>query len=1299
MATYHLHVRIISRSKGRSSVAAAAYRSRSTLRDERQGLTFDYRENKDCAYSEIMAPDNAEKWMYDREKLWNHIELIENRKNSQLSRDIEIALPKELTLEQNIDLIRDYIEQNFVSMGMIADLNIHNKDNNPHAHIMLTMRRIEGKGFGTKKDARSWNAKHLTLKWRKEWADLHNHHMAKHGYDVRIDHRSYKEQGINIIPQIKLGITSHYKDPEFDRVAEYKRIAFENGKEIINNPKIALDHLSRMQSTFTHDDILRYVHEHSDRSQFYDAVSAIEKSPELVLIQENDYSKYNRYTSRSLVLIENQMIKDASKLSNRKTHHIPKQIIDQAIVSRGLSVEQAVALRQAINGNDLHVIIGDAGSGKTYTMGAVKEVFEASGYKLRGVALSNVAARGLERDTGIRSTNIAKLITNWDVHNKDQLDANTVLVIDEAGMVGTRQMQRMLAEAQRVGAQVIPIGDLKQTQAVEAGGAFRALLEHAGASRLRQVWRQKIDWQIEATYFFSGDEKHFGKGIDLYVEHGLVHEFGTLNIAADSMLSDYVQSFTPDTSAFMTAYKNEDVDRLNRLCRHKLKQDTFYIDRREYEVSTSSGVKLFAAGDRIQFLKKDREMGVDNGTFGTVKEVSKDGCMVVELGDKHRIAFDTKYYNAITYGYAATVHKLQGATVDKCYVLASQGFDRHLSYVAMTRHRHDMNLYWSHDNFENLEHLKRSFSSLADKELIKDYGGTPQDIIDKHLNKLTRHDATFDEKQLKDVLSKLDEMEQEELKERIVMVGDGVDGSWHYTTEEMIETEKRLFENAAVMGERKTHCLDKALVDDAISRTKTNKSIRFALSKTLGGSDLTIIESRHQEDKIYIANILAEAYKKQDYMVDAVTLSGAGAENFTKATGIQSATTFKRLWELDSGKNVLSDRSVLVVDNANMIDTKILDRLIVNAEKSGAKMILLGDMQTAQSVGAGGAYRGIIERCRGNIALIDRNKKTFDWEDKAKALLRQDWDSAGKGVDILAFNGVVQRVDDKATAVVDDWFNGVEKEKSYISNVMITHRNKDVAMLNSMARSRLAEAGYLDLTKQTAIVNQSNDELNFAAGDRILFLRKDADMGIQAGTFGTIRHIENDVLDVRLVDATRVKVNTRLYNDLTHGYAVNIYKSANMKVDNTYIMTSKGFDKQSFSAALEAHTKSSRVYHEDTYKEFRRLVSRPRDKELVADYPMERQAYKITVTPFTGAKGHTKFIEVKPQVNKKHLKQQVTRKAQAFAAQVANKARLRSDQAKDMVIKVERMPMDQYQQKQLSKDKAVKKDKGQGIEF
>lgn len=208
MAAYRCSVKLIKRSTGRSATAAAAYRAGVEINDERTGQTHNYARRKGVVHTEILAPDHAPDWMQDRSKLWNAVEQAERRKDAQLAREFQLNLPHELDDKTRLAITREFIQRECVDRGMVADIAVHEPDEggdnrNHHAHVMVTLRSIDGEGFG-KKD-RSWNDTALLEQWREKWADIQNREFEKAGLEVRVDHRSLEAQGIDREPEPKLG--------------------------------------------------------------------------------------------------------------------------------------------------------------------------------------------------------------------------------------------------------------------------------------------------------------------------------------------------------------------------------------------------------------------------------------------------------------------------------------------------------------------------------------------------------------------------------------------------------------------------------------------------------------------------------------------------------------------------------------------------------------------------------------------------------------------------------------------------------------------------------------------------------------------------------------------------------------------------------------------------------------------------------------------------------------------------------------------------------------------------------------
>jgi len=235
IAIYHWNIGIVSRGKGKSAVAAAAYRSGEKLTNEWDGMTHDYTRKGGVVHTEIMLPPHAPPSFADRSTLWNSVELYEKAGNAQLAREIDAALPTELSREEQIRLVREYCSSQFVSRGMCVDYAIHDTDSgNPHCHIMLTMRPLDGRGAWAAKskkeydldengerirlpsgrykthkvDLTGWNDKDNTLLWRKAWADYTNDFLERNGSPERIDHRSNAERGIDELPTVHMGVAA-----------------------------------------------------------------------------------------------------------------------------------------------------------------------------------------------------------------------------------------------------------------------------------------------------------------------------------------------------------------------------------------------------------------------------------------------------------------------------------------------------------------------------------------------------------------------------------------------------------------------------------------------------------------------------------------------------------------------------------------------------------------------------------------------------------------------------------------------------------------------------------------------------------------------------------------------------------------------------------------------------------------------------------------------------------------------------------------------------------------------------------
>lgn len=740
MAIYHFELKIISRGDGRSAVAAAAYRHAARMEFEREDRVADFSNKRNVAHSEFSLPESAPEWLraiaQDRAAaevsaaFWNMVEHSEARRDAQLAKEFELALPKELTKDQNIALVRDFIAQQILARGMIADWAYHDIDTNPHVHIMTALRPLAEDGFGSKKVAvldkdgtpqrgrdskiqyRLWAGDRASLHdMRAAWADIQNVHLAQHGIDARVDHRSYAEQGIELTPQGKVGVRTRNiakeakaegREADLERMALHEDVRRENATRIDRRPEIVIEAVSREKSVFDERDIAKHLHRWiDDGQQFQNLLARIMASPELVMLAgegvdfETGAVRPAQFATREMIVIEETMARQAVHLSTHGAFGARSDIRNEVLAGhRQLSVEQHNAIELATGDERLALVVGRAGAGKTTMMKAAREIWEASGYRVVGGALAGKAAEGLQKEAGIESRTLASWALQWE-RGRLKLDDKTVFVMDEAGMVSSRQMADFVSAAAHAGAKIVLVGDADQLQPIEAGGAFRALSEQIGYAELSTIYRQREQWMRDASMALA--RGNVADALAAYQDHGHIIEKATKDEALEAMVADWVADYDPDRTTLMMAFMRKDVATLNALAREGLRQKGIIEEGHAFR--TANGVRNFAPGDQIVFLENEGPLGVMNGMIGRVV-AAEPGRIVAEVGDDNRrVEVEQHLYAKLDHGYATTIHKSQGVTIDKVKVLASTMFDRHLTYVALTRHRDEVQLYAGADEF------------------------------------------------------------------------------------------------------------------------------------------------------------------------------------------------------------------------------------------------------------------------------------------------------------------------------------------------------------------------------------------------------------------------------------------------------------------------------------------------------------------------------------------------------------------------------------------------------------------------
>ncbi|MBZ9994089.1 Ti-type conjugative transfer relaxase TraA [Mesorhizobium sp. BH1-1-4] len=770
MAIYHLHAQIIGRGEGRSAVASAAYRHCARMEIEAEARVADYSNKKGLAHSEFALPEAAPAWLRTlidgrdaagaSAALWNAVEIFEKRADAQFMREMDLALPVELTREQNIELVRAFVSEQILPRGMVADWAYHDSPGNPHIHLMTTLRPLTEEAFGPKRIAvldengnplriksklhprgkivyRLWAGDDQTLnEWREAWAALQNLHLARQGLDIRVDHRSFEERGLDLLPTSKIGVGATHiareaeareREVELDRLRLFEDQRQESAKRIVRRPEIILDMIARERSVFDERDLAKLVHRYvDDPGTFANVMARLMTSPELVrLLRETlDFETGERMpeklATRTMIRTEADMARQALHLSGEETFAISNDALAVTFHEHAyLHDEQRAAVEYVTGASRIVAIVGLAGAGKTTALKAAREAWEREGFRVVGGALAGKAAEGLEKEAAIPARTLASWELRWG-RGTDLLDAKTVFVMDEAGMVASRQMALFVNSVARSGAKLVLVGDGEQLQPIEAGAAFRAIHDRVGYVVLENVRRQKQDWMRKASVDFARGRT--GDAINAYRARGKVLASQTKAEAIKMLIADWNRDFDPVKSSIILAHLRRDVRTLNEQARAALIERNLIGEG--FQFQTEQGARYFAGGDQVVFLRNEISLGVKNGMIGRVAE-AKLGRIVVEIGDdKRRVEIAQAFYRAVDHGYATTIHKSQGATVDRVKVLASLSLDKHLSYVAMTRHREDVALYYGRRSFEKAGGLIPLLSRRNAKETTLDYAGS-----------------------------------------------------------------------------------------------------------------------------------------------------------------------------------------------------------------------------------------------------------------------------------------------------------------------------------------------------------------------------------------------------------------------------------------------------------------------------------------------------------------------------------------------------------------------------------------------
>lgn len=425
------------------------------------------------------------------------------------------------------------------------------------------------------------------------------------------------------------------------------------------------------------------------------------------------------YTTRETVAMEDATFALAEKMRNRG------HAVDLA-TGESLAGEHLEVVRAALGDEGLFILQGPPGSGKTTAARALVDSYRSAGYDVYGAAVTGKAAEGLREAADIDARTLAAWRRDWK-YKPDSGGKPSVMIVDEASMLSLQDMRPLLEHADEWNMKLILIGDVDQLPPVGAGDPYRRMLEEFSSARLTEIHRQQVEWMRDASNALVRGE--VWEALAAYEERGHLHWTETAEDARSALVMQYFEdrSAAPDQSSLLVAYRNADVRALNEEIRELRRE------RGELQDGERIHSKEFAPGDRVLFRRNERRcvhgengqsVPVQNGTLGTVTEIERDR-VSVRLDSGVDVRFDPAEYSDLDHGYAVSLYKSQGVTVDRAYVLADGHVDAHGFMVAATRHRRHLEIHVPQEEFGDLDAVERVFSRRARADLVRDYTDRP----------------------------------------------------------------------------------------------------------------------------------------------------------------------------------------------------------------------------------------------------------------------------------------------------------------------------------------------------------------------------------------------------------------------------------------------------------------------------------------------------------------------------------------------------------------------------------------------
>ncbi len=748
MAIAFARARYLSRAAGGNAVRSAAYNAREAIQAERTGELFHFRHRDAPEHHEVLLPDGTDARFADCAVLWNAAEAAERRKDSQVAREIVLALPadRELTTADRIELARTFAEQHFVSKGLAVQLDVHaphkergeaedayaegtgGDHTNWHAHLLITTRRLEGEGFAAHKardldpEVRRAGTRAVVADgeaWGETWRAHQDRYFQEHGIGVRVD-ATAAHPGEHIGP-----VRMRKVDSPAAARAEVLRAANEAAAR---DPEQVLAALTRNNATFTERELDRYLAKHLGAGpdgtpdpavarDIADARRAVLGHRDVLALHDRETGEAaGRFTTVGVREQERAALAAGAAVAGARHHQgVKARHQEAALEGRTLRDDQRAAFEHAVSAGGLKLVEGRAGTGKSYTLAAVRDAHERAGYRVVGLAPTNAVAQDLKADGFAEAGTVHSALFGIKNGRSPGWDKRTVLVVDEAAMLDSRVTGELLAEARQAGAKVVLAGDDRQLASIERGGLFTELRKQHGAAEITEVTRQRVGWQRQAARDLA--EGRFDAAVQAFDRNGAVTWTADQEAARAALVAHWTADTAadPQASRFVFAYTNAEVDRLNAELRG-VRRDRGELASPDTVLATKHGEAAFAAGDRVQFTDTAKKLGIHNGNAGTITGLdAATGQVWVRLdaaaGKEGRVVtWRAAEFDGFRHGYAGTIYKGQGKTLDHTYLLHTHHWRAAASYVALTRQRESAQVFVSTETASDARQLARQMA-------------------------------------------------------------------------------------------------------------------------------------------------------------------------------------------------------------------------------------------------------------------------------------------------------------------------------------------------------------------------------------------------------------------------------------------------------------------------------------------------------------------------------------------------------------------------------------------------------------